>query len=160
MNDRETLLLLSSARQNIGQAMVTVRRIARYDPGIARVELPRIRSLAKRQLRLEQKAGIRQSPELGWIVPVVMGGMALLGIGGYVFKHHEETSLERYKLESIENCISENVNAGMDRTEAARICGELFSGRDLSAVFSELSKTILMAGLAITGVYIVLRWKK
>lgn len=160
MNARQTLLLLSSARQNIGQAVVHVRRIARYDPGIARVELPRLKRLAATQLRLERKAGIRQVPQLGWILPVVMGGMALLGIGGYVFKHHEETSLERYKLESIDNCVEENVSAGMDREDAARICGELFSGRDLSAVFSELSKTILMAGLAITAVYIVLRWKK
>ena len=160
MNDRETLFLLSSARQNIGQAVVHVQRIARYDPGIARVELPRLRRLAARQLRLERKAGIRQGPDLGWILPVVMGGMALLGIGGYVFKHHEETSLERYKLESIDNCISENVAAGMERGEAARICSQLFSGRDLAGVFAELSKTILMASLAITAVYIVLRWKK
>lgn len=162
MTDRETVLLLTSARQNIGQAMVLIRRIARYDPGIARVELPRLNRLAARQLRLERKANsLQPPPQLGFpIAAVIMGGMALLGIGGYVFKHHEETSLERYKLESIDNCISENTAAGMDRAEAARICSELFTGRNLSQVFSDLSKTIMIAGIVISGVYIVLRWKK
>jgi len=162
MNDGQTLFLLSSARHNIGQAMVHIRSIARYDPGLARMELPRLRRLAKRQLELERKANrLQPAPQLGIaFLPIIIGGMALLGIGGYVFKHHEETSLERYKLESIDNCVSENVAAGMERGEAARICSELFSGRDLSQVLTELSKTIMIAGLVITGVYIVLRWKK
>lgn len=160
MNDQETLFLLQESRRNLGQAAVLVRNIARYDPGIARVEIPRLNRLAARQRRLEQKANIRQTPQFGWILPVVMGGMALLGIGGYVFKHHEETSLEKYKLESIDNCIEENVKAGMDRGEAARICGDLFSGRNLADVFGELSRTITIASVAIAGVYLLLRWKK
>lgn len=162
MNDRETALLLSDARRNIAQMAVVVRKIARYDPDIAKVAVPRIRALVARQMRLEKKAGLafQQPPEFGWIMPVVYGGMALLGIGGYVFKHHEETSLERYKLESIEKCIEENVGAGMDRAEASRICSELFTGRDLGNVFAELSRTIMIASIAITGVYLFLRWKK
>lgn len=160
MTDRETLFLLSQSRQNIGYSEVLVRRIARYDPGLAKIELPRLRRLAERQLRLEEKANIYQPPQFGFpIVAVVIGGMSLLGIGGWVFKQHEETSLERYKLESIEKCIEENVNSGMDRAEASRICRELFTGKDLSDVFSELSRTIMIASVAIVGVYVVLRWK-
>lgn len=159
MTDDETLFLLSDARRNIGQAVVTVRRIARFDPGIAKVAIPVLNRLAVKQLRLEKKAKIQ--PQLGFpIAAVVMGGMALLGLGGYVFKHHEETSLERYKLESIEKCIQVNEEAGVNTTEAARICGELFHGKSLADVFSELSKTLMIASVAITGVYIALRWKK
>ena len=162
MNERETLLLLSDARRNIDQMAVVVRRIARHDPGIARVALPRVRALIARQLRLEKKARVsfHQPPQFGLVLPIIMGGMALLGLGGYVFKHHEETSLERYKLESIEKCIEENVASGMDRMESSRICRELFTGTDLKGVFSELSRTIMIASIAITGVYLFLRWKK
>lgn len=160
MTDRDAIFLLSDARQNIGQALVLVRKIARYEPGIAKVEVPRLRRLAERQLRLEAKAQIYEPPQFGWIVPVGIAAMSLLGIGGWVFKHHEETSLERYKLESIEKCIDENVATGMQREEASRICGELFTGRDLKGVFSELSKTIMIASVAITGIYILVRWKK
>lgn len=162
LTDSDTLFLLSEARHNIGQSVAIIRRIARDDPGIVRVEVPKLRRLAARQLRLEKKANIRQPLEFGiaFLVPAIMGGMALLGIGGWVFKHHEETSLERYKLESIEKCIAENVLSGMARGEASRVCSELFSGRDLSKVFSELARTITIASIAITGVYFLVRWKK
>ena len=160
MTDRETLFLLTDARRNINQSVVLVRKIARFDPGIARVAIPRLRRLADKQLRLEKKAQIQQPPEFGWVMPVIYGGMALLGIGGWVFKHHEDTSLERYKLESSAKCIDENVGAGMERVEAVRICNELFTGKDLSDVFSELSRTIMIASIAITGVWLVMRWKK
>ena len=164
MTDAQALYLLSEARINIKESAVLLRKIARHDPGVARVAVPKLRKLAQKQERLEQKARMArplQGPnELGWIMPVIYGGMALLGIGGYVFKHHEETSLERYKLESIDKCIEENINAGMQREEASRICRELFTGRDLSDTLSQLSKTITIASLAIMGVYVVLRLKK
>jgi len=159
MNDQQTLFLLSDARENICQSMALLRAIGPYYPDLARKELPRIRSLAERQIRLERRAEI-QAPQLGFpIALVVMGGMSLLGLGGWVFKHHEETSLERYKMESIAKCIEENINAGMNRPEATRICGELFTGKNLASVFKELSKTLVIASVAITGIYIFLRWK-
>lgn len=162
MTDRETLLLLSEARTNIAQCHQIITKIARYDPGVARMEMPRLRRLAERQNRLEAKAQTTQTTQdLGFVVTAaIVGGMALLGLGGWVFKHHEETALERYKLESIDKCIEENVSVGMGRPQASQVCGELFSGKDLSDVFKELSRTILIAGVAITGVYFALRWKK
>lgn len=162
MTDQETLFLLSDARRNLGQVAVLIRKIARYDPGIAKVAVPRLRRMAAKQERLESNARASMPDQnLGFpFVTVIVGGMALLGLGGYVFKHHEETSLERYKLESIDKCIEENVGAGMDRAEASRVCRELFTGKDLSNVLSELSKTIMIASVAITGVFLFLRWKK
>lgn len=161
MTDDQTLFLLSEARINIAQSEILVTKIARYDPGIARMEMPRLRRLADRQGRLEKKAQIRRPGDLGFIVTAaIIGGTALLGIGGWVFKHHEETSLERYKLESIDKCIEQNVNAGMGRPQASQVCGELFAGKDLSNVFRELSRTVLISAAAITAVYFALRWKK
>lgn len=161
LRPQDTLFLLSEARQNIARSLVLIRKISRDDPGIVRVELPRLRSLVGRQMRLEKKANIQQPLDMGFfIAPVIIGGMALLGLGGWVFKHHEETSLERYKLESIDKCIEENVKSGMVRAEASRVCGELFTGRDLSNVFSELSRTIMIAAVAITGVYFILKLRK
>jgi len=159
MNDRETLFLLSDSRENISQSIALLRRIGAYDPDLLRKELPRMNALAGRQLRLERKAQM-QAPQLGWVVPVVMGGMALLGIGGGAFKHHEETALERYKLESIDKCIEENVKSGMQRQEASRVCGQLFGGKDLANTLTELSKTIMIGSLAIAGVYVVIKWRK
>ncbi len=160
LTGQDTRFLLSEARQNIGQSLVLIRRIARDDPGIVRVELPRLRRQAARQMRLEKKANIYQPLEFGLVGIIAVGSMALLGLGGWVFKHHEETSLERYKLESIDKCIQENVNTGMVRAEASRVCSELFTGKDLSDVFAELSKTLMIASVAITGVYLLIRWKK
>ncbi len=166
MNDRETLFLLSNARSNIGQSMALLQSIAPYYPAVARRKLRRMESLAARQIRLENRVSEAQAqcqydPQLGaFIVPVIMGGMALLGVGGWVFKHHEDTALERYKLESIAKCIEENIKTGMDRAEASRICGELFTGKSIANVFTELSKTIMLASIAITGIYIFIKWRK
>lgn len=163
MNDDQILGMLADARQNIGQAAVTITRIARFDPGLAKTQVPSLRRLAKTQRRLERDVQLRLLPQvqpLGFITPLIIGGMALVGLGGWVFKHHEDTSLERYKIESIEKCVEENVGAGLSRDEASRVCKQLFGGRDLANVFSELSRTVLIASVAIVGVYIVLKWKK
>lgn len=163
MNDDQILAMLGEARRNIGQAAVTIRRIARFDPGLARTRVPTLRRLAKTQRRLERDVQLRLLPQvqpLGIITPIIIGGMALVGLGGWVFKHHEDTSLERYKIESIETCVDENVKAGLNRDEASRVCKQLFGGRDLANVFSELSRTVLIASVAILGVYIFLKWRK
>lgn len=160
MTPDDILLLLGEARENIAQAHVTLRRLAHHDPRVARMELPRLRRMAKRQRSLERNVQIQRLPELGFaFLPVIIAGAGLLGLGGWVFKHHEETSLERYKLETMENCITQNMDAGMSREEANRICSELIRGKDLSDVFSELGKTILIAGAAVVGVYLVIKWK-
>jgi len=158
LTDEQTLFLLSDSRANIDASLTLIRIIGR--PDLVRVALPRLRRLSERQNRLEQKARVKLPQNLGLVGLITVGGMALLGIGGWVFKHHEETSLERYKLESIDKCVQENTNAGMGRAQASQICSELFTGQDLSDVFAELSKTILIASVAITGVYLFMRWTK
>ena len=82
MNDRATLFLLSDARRNIGQSMALLRALGPYYPGLVRKELPRIRSLAGRQIRLENKIMSQgPTPQLGFVfpvLPVIIGGMTTM----------------------------------------------------------------------------------
>lgn len=126
--------------------------------------MPRFKKLAGTQLKIERRASDlmeRDQSQLGIIIlPIVIGGMALLGIGGWAFKHHEATSLERYRLETLEKCMSESMEAGLSRADAVNLCQRSIEKQGLSQVFNELGKTILIAGAVVAGVWMLIKWKK
>jgi len=126
VNDQDVIACIRQSRVDLGQAAVHIRRIARHDRAVARAQVPRFKKLAGTQLKIERRASQMLQDDvsdLGVIIlPIVIGGMALLGIGGWAFKHHEETSLERYRLETLDKCITGSMEAGMSRTDAVALC--------------------------------------
>lgn len=137
--------LLTDARAHLDNAEFHIRSIVRKNARIAGMLSMEVAQLRYQQTRLEQAAGLRETADLGWIVPVIVGVSALVTtIGAWAWKQHKDTEEVEKKVEFYE----EMVEQGVDPEEAAELV--LGPRSDLSDI---LSKTVVLAAI-IAGVFV------
>ncbi len=163
LSDAEIVELIHGSSENLSGALAALSRLRALAPRLAALHAPVVRRLACQQAELERTSGIGTVDSLGSfiITAAVIGGMSLLGIGTWAWKQHEETSLERDRLELMENCITEKTAGGMARGEAERTCARIYTGAGGGIMESaqDVLKLSIIGGVLVLGLYAFIRWK-
>lgn len=163
LNESEIAALIHNSSENLSGAVSALSRLQKVVPRLASRHAPVLRRLAGQQAELERASGIGTEDTLGafFIPAIVIGGMSLLGLGTWAWKQHEETSLERKRLELMESCIQEKLKGGMARGEAERTCERIYmsTGGTLESA-QDILKLAIIGGVAILGLYAFIKWRK
>lgn len=142
--------LLVDARDHLDNAEIHIRSIAKKNMEIARALNAEITRLRYQQRILERRSGIQVDANLGWIVPVIIGGSALVTtIGAWVWKQHKETE----EIEKKADLFEQLTEQGVDPQEAAQA---VLGGK--SGVADVMSKAVLLAAI-IAGVFVFSKLK-
>lgn len=154
--------LLSASRMNLRDAIFRIRALEHRAPRIAAQERGRLLGLMTEQRRLETLSGANPDPNLGaFILPLVYAGMGLAALGTWVFKHYQDTSLEKKRLEMFDQCVQAKQAVGASIEEAQHACMSLRAGPGggIIAQMSGLLKNAALAGIAIGVVWWVIKRK-
>lgn len=161
VTDGQVLEWIKESRRNLGTATVTLTRLSRQAPKLARRESGVLSGLIAEQKKIEDAAGIQgQQFGLFWIPIFIVGGMSLLGLGTWVYKQKEQTAFERQRLELMEKCIQDNTAAGYSSQDAESRCLRIYgTGSTTLMDLSTVLKSSLLLVVGVTAAYLIIRWK-
>lgn len=151
MSDQQILGYIRASRESLDRSLAILRDMrSRYPGGYYQLETD-IAPLVARQGELELAAGVDLSGgRLGFaILPIIVGGMALLGIGGWAWQQYQATS---QSLSHIE-CVHRLEDQGWDSGKASLICSGRYGGTAQN-ITTVLKYAIILA-LGLGGIYLL-----
>lgn len=154
----EAQKILSDSRFMLKTTIAGISTLARFDPDKAAQGYNHIKPLVDRQLQLEEKfkPGVQPLGFIWWLIP--LAGTVLVGGGAYLWKHHEDVSLEKQRIDLYNNCINAKVAAGMTDANALKACQSLLNPDDFD--ISGLIRNLTILSVVLMGGYFVLKLKK
>jgi len=128
----------------------------RGNPGDFERLYPRWGRLMQRQIALENALRIQQGANFsGIFIPIIIGGMSLLGIGGWIWKHRTDVEGEERYLDCLNRMIDEG---GMVPQEAAMVCKSESPG--VVSQLSDLTRNALILTFVAGGLFLIIKMKK